>query len=638
MNFLKTSVSVNRMPINSEARFDVLVCGGGHAGCEAALAAARIGGRTLILTGNIDSIAQMSCNPAIGGQAKGQIVREIDALGGEMAVNTDTTGIQFRLLNASKGPAVQAPRAQCDKKAYQFRMKHILELQENLSLFQGIVSELIINKGRICGVDTNLGVKFYGESVIVTTGTFLRGMMHIGKNQNEGGRLGDFSSNTLSNSLMKSGIELNRLKTGTPPRILGSSIDFNGLLEQKGDEDPTFFSFFDTRGAEDLFHVEQEGQRKLGWTPGNQQVSCWTTYTSSKTNELVRRNLKRSPLYKGIIEGAGPRYCPSIEDKVVRFAQRERHLVFLEPEGRNTDEWYVNGMSTSLPFDVQIDMLRTVKGLESVRVLRPAYAVEYDFAPPTQLLSSLESKKIEGLFFAGQINGTSGYEEAAAQGLIAGVNAVMKVRGGDPLVLGRDEAYIGVLIDDLVTKGTKEPYRMFTSRAEYRLMLNHGSAEIRLAKHARRHKLLPKNRLESIEGKIESIKKWINLLEGKAGPHGTYGDLIRRGGDTSKLPNEFLGLTEAIRAEVLYQVGFRGYLEREAKQAEKFKSLDLIRIPEGFEYKGITGLKQECIEKLESIQPYTLGQAGRISGVNPTDISILMVLLAKTGKKRDLVE
>ncbi|AWT60760.1 MAG: tRNA uridine 5-carboxymethylaminomethyl modification enzyme MnmG [Candidatus Moanabacter tarae] len=617
-----------------EKSFDVIICGAGHAGCEAALAATRIGARALILTGNIDSIAQMSCNPAIGGQAKGQIVREIDALGGEMALNSDTTGIQFRLLNASKGPAVQAPRAQCDKKAYQFRMKHILELQENLSLFQGIVSELIIKKGRICGVNTNLGIKFFAESVIVTTGTFLRGMMHIGKNQNEGGRLGDFASNTLSSSLIKSGIKLKRLKTGTPPRILGSSIDFKELQEQKGDEKPTFFSFFDTRGPENLFHVEQIGQRKLGWKPGTQQVSCWTTHTSSKTNQLVRRNLTRSPLYEGIIEGVGPRYCPSIEDKVVRFAQRERHLVFLEPEGRNTDEWYVNGMSTSLPFDVQIDMLRSVKGLEAVKVLRPAYAVEYDFAPPTQLLASLESKKIEGLFFAGQINGTSGYEEAAAQGLIAGVNAVMKVRGQEPLILGRDEAYIGVLIDDLVTKGTKEPYRMFTSRAEYRLMLNHGSAEIRLGQHAKKYKLLNEHRLGKIHTKIETIKKWIKLLEEMKSPNGSYGDFIRRGRNPTILPEEFLGLNQAIKDEVLYKIGFRGYLERESRQAEKFKSLDSIKIPQGFEYKGITGLKEESIEKLESIKPYNLGQAGRISGVNPTDINILMVVLAKSGEKQ----
>lgn len=617
------------MGFNPGEVYDVVVCGAGHAGCEAALAASRMGAQTLILTGNIDSIAQMSCNPAIGGQAKGQIVREIDALGGEMAVNTDTTGIQFRLLNASKGPAVQAPRAQCDKKAYQFRMKHILELQENLTLFQGIVTELIIKGGRIYGVDTNLGVKFYGQSVIVTTGTFLRGMMHIGKNQNQGGRLGDFSSNTLSGSLKNAGIELNRLKTGTPPRILGRSINFDGLQEQKGDKDPTFFSFFDTRGTEDLFHVEQIGQRKLGWSPGTEQVSCWTTHTSFETNELVRRNLKRSPLYRGIIEGIGPRYCPSIEDKVVRFAERKQHLVFLEPEGRNTDEWYVNGMSTSLPFDVQIEMLRTVKGLESVTVLRPAYAVEYDFAPPTQLLLSLESKKIEGLFFAGQINGSSGYEEAAAQGLIAGINAVMKVREEDPIILGRDEAYIGVLIDDLVTKGTKEPYRMFTSRAEYRLMLNHSSAEVRLAKYSKRSNLLEDKRLEKIQAQKQSIENWVNVLEKSSAPNGSYGDWIRRKSDLSKLPGQFLALNQSIKNEVLYQIGFRGYLEREAKQAKRFKTLELIKIPQGFVYQGVSGLKRECVEKLEAIQPHTLGQAERISGVNPTDISILMVVLAK---------
>src|SRR5687768_12236637 len=391
-----------------------------------------MGASTLLLSGNIDTVAQMSCNPAIGGQAKGQIVREIDALGGEMAINTDVTGIQFRLLNESKGPAVQSPRAQCDKKAYQFRLKHTLELQPNLQVFQATVTGLVFEKGRAVGCRTNLDIEFHGTTVVVTTGTFLRGLMHIGQNKNEGGRLGDFSAKTLSSSFLEAGIELQRLKTGTPPRILGRSIDFSKMQEQRGDVDPTLFAFHDTRETDDLFHVEQSRERRLGWRPGCEQVSCWLTYTTPETAQLVRENLHLSAMYSGEIDGVGPRYCPSIEDKFVRFADKPRHLLFLEPEGRNTNEFYVNGLSTSLPFEVQLKLVRTVPGLENAVLLRPAYAVEYDFAPPTQLYASLESKKVENLFFAGQINGTSGYEEAAGQGLVAGVNAVNKARGGEP--------------------------------------------------------------------------------------------------------------------------------------------------------------------------------------------------------------
>lgn len=621
------------MKFGPQQQYDVIVCGAGHAGCEAALAAARLGADTLMLTGNIDTIAQMSCNPAIGGQAKGHMVREIDALGGEMAINTDATGIQFRLLNASKGPAVQAPRAQCDKKAYQFRMKHALELQPNLTLFQSMVTGLIFSKDAVLGVKTNLDVEFYGKTVVVTTGTFLRGLMHIGQNKNEGGRMGDFTAKTLSSSFLEAGIELERLKTGTPPRILGSSIDFSGLEEQKGDDNPTLFAFHDTRGEKDMFHVEQYGQVKQGWLPGTDQVSCWITHTTPETEKVVHANLKRSALYGGEIDGVGPRYCPSIEDKYVKFRDKERHLLFLEPEGRHTDEWYINGLSTSLPFDVQVDMLQTIKGLKNVKLLRPAYAVEYDFAPPTQVFASLESKKVENLFFAGQINGTSGYEEAAGQGLVAGINAVLKTRGEQPVIIGRHEAYIGVLIDDLVTKGTREPYRMFTSRAEYRLLFNHGSAELRLFKHAAAHGLLPETRKRKIDDKIRTIESWVERLEQEKTSGGSFGDWLRRRGEESALPEEFHTLDAAVKNEILYKVRYRGYLDRDLKQIARMSNLERVKIPEDMDYQAIKGLRIESAQKLSDIRPATLGQASRISGVNPADIGILMIVLGAKQRK-----
>lgn len=620
--------------------YDIIVIGGGHAGVEAALAAARMQCQVLLLTMNPDSIGQMSCNPAIGGLGKGHLVREIDALGGEMGMNTDLTGIQFRMLNTKKGPAVQSPRAQCDKKLYQQRMKWVCEREPNLDVKQANTTALVCTDGKVDGVDTSIGVRFSCRAVIVTTGTFLHGLMHVGRSQAQGGRLGDSASTHLSSSLKQLGLELGRLKTGTPPRLLRKSIDFSKMERQVGDDPPPFFSYRDHR----LFHVEQAP----GITAGSHsnivafptgsalaqigsQLDCYITFTTEVTAGLIKSNISKSPLYAGSIKGVGPRYCPSIEDKIMRFPDKERHQVFLEPEGIKTDEFYLNGVSTSLPYEIQVEIVRSIPGCESAELLRPAYAIEYDFVLPTQLSVNLETKCCKGLFLAGQINGTSGYEEAAAQGLMAGINAAHFLRNKSPLVLRRDQSYIGVLIDDLVTKGTTEPYRMFTSRAEYRLLLRHDNADQRLSQIGYELGLLSSDDYKLYVDKQRAINEEVVRLKSVRSGTQTLAQLLRRPEVTyDQLPSKNPVLPDEVVRQVEIAIKYQGYIDRQGKDAERLKSLEKKGIPDGMDFLSIRNLKMEARQKLDRIRPKTLGQAARISGVSPADISALAVWLKRS--------
>lgn len=604
-------------------RYDIIVIGGGHAGCEAALAGARMGLRTLLLTMNLDTIAKMSCNPAVGGIAKGHIVREIDALGGEMAKVIDVTGIQYRMLNATKGPAVWAPRAQADKMAYQIEMKHRLEKTVNLEIKQGTVEDFIVEGNRITGVATKEGISYDCQAVIISSGTFMRGLLHIGETNYSGGRAGDQPAVGLSGSLEKLGLTLGRLKTGTPPRVNKRSIDYSHTEEQPGD-------------AGVRFSFDDEGLPRLP------QVSCHITYTTEATKEIILANIHRSPMYSGKITGIGPRYCPSIEDKIVRFSDKERHQIFLEPEGLQTQEVYVNGVSSSLPFDVQLQFIQSIPALRHAEIMRPAYAIEYDYVTSGQIHASLECKNIEGLFLAGQINGTSGYEEAAAQGLMAGINAANKILGKAPLILKRSEAYIGVMIDDLITKGLDEPYRMFTSRAEHRLLLRQDNADLRLRKFgyelglidgARYARVLEKERIMNEE--TARLAKVFKQLDGKGytlaqllcRPENTYQSL------RETYPQDIHDFGEDINFQIELSLKYAGYIGRQTTEIAKLAHVEETAIPADFDFSSVHGLRNEARQKLSKIRPQNLGQALRISGVSPADISVLMISLMRHSKK-----